>query len=215
MAKRSENGKGSSKSTSSGSKSSVNSNGHAHGQRVAYIRVSSIDQNTDRQLEGVGVDREFTDKCSGKDMHRPQLQEMLRFVREGDTVVCHSMDRLGRNLTDLRQLVTELTGRGIVVEFVKEHLAFTGDENPMNTLLLSLLGAVAEFERSMIRERQREGIAIAKAKGDVYKGRKPSLTDEQAQELRRRSGAGERKAALAREYGISRETLYAYLRTSK
>lgn len=185
-------------------------NGH-EGQRVGYIRVSSIDQNTDRQLDGVQVDRCFTDKCSGKDMQRPQLAAMIEFAREGDTVVVHSMDRLARNLDDLRKLVLTLTKRGIRVEFVKESLTFSGEDSPMAMLLLSMLGAVAEFERSMIRERQREGIAIAKTKG-AYLGRKPSLDAGQAQELRKRVAAGDKKAVIAREFGISRETLYAYLR---
>jgi DNA invertase Pin-like site-specific DNA recombinase len=181
------------------------------GQRVGYVRVSTIDQNTERQLEGLQLDRVFTDKASGKDTKRPQLEAMLQFVREGDAVVVHSMDRLARNLDDLRKLVLGLTKRRIRVEFVKEALTFTGEDSPMATLLLSMLGAVAEFERSMIRERQREGIAIAKQNG-VYKGRKPSLSAEQAEQLRKRVTAGEKKAVIARDFGISRETLYQYLR---
>lgn len=181
------------------------------GQRVGYIRVSSVDQNTERQLDGVQIDRSFTDKASGKDTLRPQLAAMLEFVREGDIVICHSMDRLARNLDDLRKLVTTLTGRGIQVQFVKESLTFTGDDSPMANLLLNLLGSVAEFERALIRSRQREGILIAKAKG-VYRGRKPSLDAIQAQELRRRIAAGVKKAVIAREFGISRETVYQYAR---
>jgi DNA invertase Pin-like site-specific DNA recombinase len=190
----------------------VKAKGVAKGQRVGYVRVSSTDQNTSRQLDGIEVDCTFTDKCSGKDVHRPQLEAMMKHVRAGDTVTIHSMDRAARNLTDLREIVETLTKRGVIVEFVKEHLTFTGEDSPMANLLLNLLGSVAEFERSMIRERQREGIAIAKAKGNVYKGRKPSLTPEQANELRQRIAAGEVKATLAREFGISRETLYAYHR---
>jgi DNA invertase Pin-like site-specific DNA recombinase len=181
------------------------------GKRVGYMRVSSVDQNTARQLDGIEVDRSFEDKCSGKDTKRPQLEAMLEFVREGDTVLVHSMDRLARNLDDLRSLVTRLTKRGVKVEFVKESLTFSGESSPMATLLLSMLGAVAEFERAQIKERQREGIAIAKGKG-VYKGRKPSLTQEQAAVIRTRADAGEKKAVLAREFNISRETLYQYLR---
>jgi DNA invertase Pin-like site-specific DNA recombinase len=184
----------------------------ATGQRVGYIRVSSIGQNTDRQLDGVQVDRCFTDKCSGKDTQRPQLEAMVGFVREGDTVLIHSMDRLARNLDDLRKLVITLTKRGIKVQFLKESLTFSGEDSPMAMLLLSMLGAVAEFERSLIRERQREGIAIAKAKG-LYRGRKPSLNAGQVEDLRKRIAAGEKKAVIAREFGISRETLYQYART--
>lgn len=178
--------------------------------RVGYIRVSSLDQNTARQLEGIDVERVFADKASGKDTERPKLDEMIAFVREGDTVIVHSMDRLARNLDDLRRLVRTLTGKGVRVEFAKEGLTFTGEDSPMSTLMLSVMGAFAEFERALILERQREGIALAKQRG-AYTGRKPALTAEQARRLRERVAAGERKSALAREFGISRETVYAYL----
>lgn len=180
------------------------------GQTVGYIRVSALDQNTERQLDGLELHRVFTDKASGKDTKRPQLQAALAHVREGDRLVVHSLDRLARNLVDLRNIVSDLTGRGVEVEFVKERLIFTGEESAMSNLLLSVMGAFAEFERSLIRERQREGIALAKRAG-VYKGRKPQLCYEKAEELRARVKAGEKKAALAREYGISRETLYHYI----
>ncbi|WP_280189577.1 MULTISPECIES: recombinase family protein [Nocardia] len=180
--------------------------------RVGYIRVSTVDQNTDRQLDGIDVERVFTDKVTGKNAERPALQEMLAFVRDGDTVLVHSMDRLARNLDDLRRLVRQLTGKGVRVEFVKEALTFTGEDSPMATLMLSVMGAFAEFERALILERQREGIATAKARG-AYKGRKPALTDDQAAALRERAAAGESKSVLAREFGVSRETVYAYLRT--
>ncbi len=183
------------------------------GHRIGYIRVSSLDQNPERQLENVPVDRVFTDQASGKDVNRPQLEELLAFVRNGDTVVVHSMDRLARNLDDLRRIVQDLTRRGVRIEFVKESLAFTGDDSPMAKLMLSVMGAFAEFERSLIRERQREGIELAKRRG-AYRGRKKSLSPEQAAELRRRSAAGEQKAQLAREFGVSRETVYQYLRTA-
>ena len=123
----------------------------------------------------------------------------------------HSMDRLARNLDDLRQLVRTLTGRGVQVEFVKENLTFTGDDSPMATMLLSIMGSFAEFERALIRERQREGIAAAKKRG-VYNGRKKALTNTQVAEIQERVAAGETKASLAREYGVSRETLYQHLR---
>ncbi|WP_288109054.1 recombinase family protein [Limnobacter sp.] len=182
-----------------------------HGQRIGYIRVSSFDQNPERQLDHVQLDKQFIDKASGKDTVRPQLDAMLSFAREGDTVVVHSMDRLARNLDDLRRLVQQLTKRGIRIEFVKESLTFTGEDSPMANLLLSVMGAFAEFERALIRERQREGIALAKQRG-AYRGRKKALVDDQVIELRRRAVAGEQKATLAREFGISRETLYQYLR---
>ncbi len=182
----------------------------ASGQCVGYIRVSSVGQDPARQLDGAGLGRVFTDTVSGKSAARPQLQAMLAYVRDGDTVIVHSMDRLARNLDDLRRLVRELTGRGVAVQFVKEQLTFTAEDAPMAILLLSVLGAFAEFERALIRERQLEGIALAKAHG-AYTGRKPSLTSGQAEALRARAAAGEPKAALAREFGISRQTLYSYL----
>jgi len=182
------------------------------GQRIGYVRVSSFDQNPERQLENVSLNKVFTDKASGKDTKRPELEALLAFAREGDTVVVHSMDRLARNLDDLRRLVQMLTKRGIRIEFVKEGLHFTGEDSPMANLLLSVMGAFAEFERALIRERQREGIALAKKRG-AYRGRKKALSPEQVADLRQRAAAGEQKAALAREFGISRETLYQYLRT--
>jgi DNA invertase Pin-like site-specific DNA recombinase len=141
------------------------------GQRVAYQRVSSLDQRVDRQLNSITVQRTFTDTVSGKDTDRPQLEAMLGFVRAGDTVIVHSMDRLARNLEDLRRIVRELTAKGVRVQFLTEQLTFTGDDTAMATLLLSVMGAFAEFERALIRERQREGIELAKKRG-AYRGRK-------------------------------------------
>ncbi|MBY0293127.1 MAG: recombinase family protein [Alphaproteobacteria bacterium] len=182
------------------------------GQRIGYIRVSSFDQNPDRQLEELKVVRSFTDKASGKDTNRPELESLLAFVREGDTVVVHSMDRLARNLDDLRRVVQDLTKRGIRIEFTKEGLTFTGEDSPMANLMLSVMGAFAEFERSLLKERQREGITLAKQRG-VYRGRKRSLNTEQVCEMKRRIEAGEQKAKVARDMNISRETVYQYLRT--
>ena len=182
-----------------------------NGQRIGYIRVSTFDQNPERQLESIQGDRTFTDKASGKDVKRPQLEALMSFVRAGDTVVVHSMDRLARNLDDLRRIVQTLTQRGVHIEFVKEHLCFTGEDSPMANLMLSVMGAFAEFERALIKERQREGIALAKQRG-AYRGRKKSLSDSEIAALRLRAAAGEKKTTLAREFGISRETLYQYLR---
>ena len=179
------------------------------GQRVGYIRVSTLEQREDRQLEGMELDRRFVDRVSGKDMKRPQLSEMLSFIREGDTVVCHSMDRLGRNLDDLRKLVFSLTKRGVRVEFTKESLVFTGEDSPMANLLLSVMGAIAEFERQLIRERQREGITLAKARG-VYTGRPATLKGEVLASLLARLKAGEKPSDLAREFKVTRMTLHRY-----
>jgi DNA invertase Pin-like site-specific DNA recombinase len=184
--------------------------GNMTGQRVGYIRVSTLDQHEGRQLEGLELDRTFVDHASGKDAKRPQLEELLNFVRTGDTVIVHSMDRLARNLDDLRRIVQALTNKGVRIEFVKENLTFTGEDSPMASLMLSVMGAFAEFERSLIKERQREGIALAKKRG-AYRGRKKSLSPQEVAELRQRVAAGISKAQVAREAGISRQTLYQYL----
>lgn len=180
------------------------------GKRIGYIRVSSVDQNTVRQLDGVHVDKAFTDKASGKDTNRPQLQAALDYLRDGDVLVVHSMDRLARNISDLLQSVETLNERGVVVEFVKESLTFTGDDSPMSRLMLTIMGGVAEFERAMIRERQLEGIAKAKQAGK-YRGRQSTMTPTQLQAIRDRAKAGEKKAALAREFGVTRQTIYNVL----
>jgi len=184
------------------------------GQRIGYVRVSSFEQNPDRQLEKDEIGKVFTDKASGKDTQRPELDALLSFVREGDTVVVHSMDRLARNLDDLRRLVQDMTKRGMRIEFVKERPTFTGEESPMANLMLSVMGAFAEFERALIRERQREGIALAKQRG-AYRGRKKILSTVKHSELKRRAAAGENKSDLAREFCISRETLYQYLKLNE
>lgn len=183
----------------------------AQGQRIGYIRVSSADQNEARQLEGLSLDRTFIDKASGKDIDRPQLTEMLKFVRAGDTLIVHSMDRLSRSLRDLQGVVEGLTAKGVAVQFVKENMTFTGQDDPMATLMLQLLGAVGQFERALIRERQREGIAIAKTKG-VYKGRKPVLDDEAQATLRDMVAREVPKTDIAAQLGISRASVYQYLK---
>ncbi len=182
------------------------------GHRIGYVRVSSYDQNPERQLEEIDLDKVFVDRASGKDVHRPELDALLSFVREGDTVVVHSMDRLARNLDDLRRIVQTLTKRKVRIEFAKESLTFTGEDSPMANFMLSVMGAFAEFERALIRERQREGIALARQRG-AYRGRKKALSASQVDELCRRVADGEQKTKLAREFGISRETLYQYLRS--
>src|SRR6266568_6321398 len=174
------------------------------GQQVGYIRISSVDQHSERQLDGIALDQTFIDTASGKDVARPQLEALLTFVRRGDTVVVHSMDRLARNLDDLRRVVQGLTKRGVRIHFLKEHLIFTGDDSPMAHLMLSVMGAFAEFERALIRERQREGIALAKLKG-VFKGRKRVITDEQIATIKARVAAGDKKKHIAADLGISRE----------
>lgn len=181
------------------------------GKRIGYIRVSTTDQNHERQLDGLKLDKYFMDEASGKDTNRPQLTAMLDYVRDGDIIYVHSMDRLARNLDDLRRLVNQLTEQKIRIEFLKEGLCFDGDDTPISKLLLSVMGAFAEFERALIKERQMEGIALAKKKG-LYKGRKPSLSSEQVATIKPRLANGDTKTQIAKDLGISRETLYQYLR---
>ena len=180
------------------------------GKRIGYVRVSAVDQNTARQLDGVELDKVFTDKASGKDTNRPQLKAALDYLRDGDVLVVHSMDRLARNISDLLNTVQTLNDRGVVVEFVKEGLTFTGDDSAISKLMLSIMGGVAEFERAMIRERQLEGIAKAKQAGK-YRGRQSTMTAAQVKEIRHRSVGGENKSALAREFMLSRQTIYNIL----
>ena len=188
------------------------------GQKIGYVRVSSVDQNDARQLDGLVLDKIFTDKASGKDVHRPQLQALLSHVREGDHVYVHSMDRLSRSLKDLQEVVELLTARGVAVEFCKENLKFErpgnnsgGHTAAYSKLLLQMLGAVGEFERALIRERQREGIAIAKTKG-VYKGRKPGLNAEMKLKLREMIASGISKTEIAKNLAISRASVYQYIK---
>ena len=186
-------------------------------RNIGYIRVSTIDQHGDRQLADMNLDKTYKDHASGKDTNRPELQKMMSdiesgLIREGDTIIIHSMDRLARNLDDLRKTVSRIIAHGIAVQFVKEAHTFTGEDNPIAQLMLNLMGSFAEFERSLIKERQREGIAAAKARPDSpYKGRKKALSPAQAREMVARIKAGEKKAAIAREYKITRETVYQYL----
>lgn len=191
-----------------------------NGQRVGYKRVSSTDQNLARQLEGIQLDRVFPDKLSGKNADRPKLQEMLEYIREGDTVFVHSLDRLARNLLDLHDIVKAITDKKASVTFVSENLTFTGDDSPLAVLLLQVLGAFAQFQRMLIREAQREGIAIAQRDG-VYKGRKKKLTTDDVATILQRikdgysDGQSPNLSQIARDFGVSRKTLYQYLNESK
>ena len=182
---------------------------------VGYVRVSSLDQNPERQLEELkklNVEKLFIDKLSGKDIERPELQKMVSFVREGDVLIVHSLDRLARNLADLLMIVQDLTDRGVSVRFINERLDFDAskESSPVAKLMLSMVGAFAEFERSMIKRRQAEGIALAKARG-VYKGRQRSVTDDQIEEIKSMLEMGVPLSAAARKVGISRTTAYKYL----
>lgn len=182
-------------------------------QRIGYIRVSTLDQNAERQLDGIHLNKVFTDKASGKDTNRPQLQAALNHVRAGDTLVVHSMDRLARNVEDMLRLVREMNDRGVSVEFIKENMSFTaGSEDPRSTLMFTMLSAFAKFERSLIKERQREGIALAKAKGTVYKGRKPAQNAERIAQLREQAATGANRTKLGKEFGISHSIVIVFYR---
>lgn len=191
-------------------------------QTVGYIRVSSLDQNTDRQLDGIVLDKIFTDKMTGSTKERPQLTAMLDYVRYGDTVVVHSLDRLARNFDDLLTIIKRLTQKGVTFKSLQENIAINGtNTSPMDTLILHIFGAIAQFNRSLIREAQKEGIVKAKQKG-VYKGRKSVLTQDTVAQIehllaKRNSSVDEYKKIshtdIARQVGISKSSLYRYLQT--
>lgn len=178
-----------------------------------YIRVSTVEQNTERQLRDVVCDRVYEEKISGKDTNRPQLQAMLSNIRSGDIVNIHEMSRLARNTRDLLNLVEYITSKGATIVFHKENLTFKGDgkQDPYQKMMMTMLGAVAELERSILLERQREGIAIAKAKGK-YKGGKNKLSDKQVVELNTLHKQGMPIARIAKQFKITRPTVYSYLK---
>lgn len=187
------------------------------GKDIGYIRVSTHAQNTARQLDGVHLDKVFEEHASGKNSDRPALQTCLDYVRDGDTLHVHSIDRLARNLQDLLSIVTTLKKKGVTVTFHKEKLEFIGNgaagkSDAFQELQLHIIAAVAQFERALILKREREGIAIAKREGK-YKnvGRKPILSDEQVKELRVKLANGGKVAALAREYDVSKQTVYSWV----
>ena len=179
-------------------------------QRLGYRRVSTAIQNTERQLAEVELDRTFVDKASGGSADRPRLAALLDHVRAGDEVHVHSIDRLARNLADLLQLVETITGKGASLHFHKEGLHFTGEASPMQALQLSIMGAVAAFERSIINERAAEGRAAAKARG-VRFGRRPSLDAKAVRAIRAERAAGKTVSAIAIDHDVSRQAVYRAL----
>lgn len=175
---------------------------------VGYMRVSSVDQNLDRQLDGVELDRVYEEKVSGKDRERPQLRECMSFLREGDTLLVHSMDRLSRNLKDLLNIVSELVGKNVTVKFKTENLEFAGKDNPMGYLMLSVFGAVNQFEIANLKIRQREGIAKAKARGQQF-GRK-SLSKKKVTEINNRLQQGQKVSEISVAMNVGQSTIYKY-----
>lgn len=173
-----------------------------------YRRVSTTDQKSDRQLPGLQADREFEDKLTGKHTDRPQLQAMLMMLRPGDEVHVHELSRLARNVKDLLELVEQITGAGATIRFHKENLTFQPESNdPFQQLMLSMVSAIAQFERELIVQRVREGVAIAKAAGK-YKGRKSRFTDAQVEQIQQEFQTTSNKVELAKRWGVSRGYLY-------
>jgi DNA invertase Pin-like site-specific DNA recombinase len=185
------------------------------GNKVFYKRVSSVSQTTDRQIiEGIEFDKVFEDKASAGSLdNRPALKECLTYLRAEDTLYVYSIDRLCRNLVDMKQTIESLNGKGTNVVFHKENLTFLAGakKNPMQDLLLNIMSSFAEFEKSIINERQKEGIKVALDKGVKF-GPKMKLNSKQIEELKLKcSIVGHDKSKLAIEYGVSRPTLYKVL----
>jgi DNA invertase Pin-like site-specific DNA recombinase len=181
-------------------------------KKVGYIRTSTSDQNSERQLHGIRLDIKFEEVVSGLESDRPELNKLIDYIARGDVVIVHSVDRLTRNSVDLIKIVEEITSIGASVQFLREGITFSGnDSSAMSRYILTMMGAYLDIEYSNLRDRAMEGIKLAKARG-VYKGRKVALSPEKQKELMERIAGRESKAALAREFGISRETVYSYMR---
>ncbi len=179
-------------------------------QVVGYKRVSSESQNTDRQLADIKLDKEFVDTMSGYTKERPGLKDCMEYVRQGDTLVIDSIDRLARNLHDLQDLIDSLVKKGVSVKFIKENLTFNSDKDPMANLMLHMMGAFAEFERTMIRARQREGINAAKKSGK-HMGRPSMLTKKLASEAKSLKEIGISIRQIAVKLKVSRPSIYKML----
>lgn len=182
------------------------------GVKVGYIRVSSYEQNTARQevlMQDLGVEKLFLDKLSGKDTKRPQLQAMLDYVREGDTVVIESLSRLGRSVKDLIEINEQLTQKGVALESKKEKIETL---TASGRLMFNVIASIAQFEREIMLERQREGIAIAKAEGK-YKGRKEIAKPDNWDDVISKWKIREITATKAmQELGLKRTTFYKLLK---
>lgn len=179
---------------------------------VGYIRVSTVEQSTDRQLVGVSLDKTFEEKVSAKTTDRPQLKACLDYVREGDTLHVHSLDRICRSgAGDAVTLVEQMNSKGVSVQFHKEGMRFDGSMGAAQKGVLSILAAVAQMERELTRERQAEGIAAAKASGKHIGRPKANVTDGDIKQLLE---MGRSKSQAAKELGIGRATLYRLLKNS-
>jgi DNA invertase Pin-like site-specific DNA recombinase len=179
-------------------------------QIVGYIRVSSVGQNAARQLAGIKLDKEFVDTITGSTMERKNLAACLAYIREGDTLIVDSIDRLARNLQDLQEMVNSLVKKGVSVKFIKENLTFTGKEDALAMLMLQMMGAFAEFERNMIRSRQKEGIDAAKKAGK-HLGRPAMLTESDKAKAQKLKNEGYNVTQIAGLMRISRGSVYKML----
>lgn len=179
-------------------------------QVVGYVRVSSQGQNTARQLQGIKLDKEFTDMVTGSNQNRDGLKECLDYVREGDELVVDSIDRLARNLQDLQEIVKTLLKKGVSIRFIKENLNFNGKDDPLSNLTLQMMGAFAEFERTIIKSRQREGIEAAKKAGK-HLGRPPTITPELSKSALSLKKDGVSIRQISFKLKVSRATVYKVL----
>ncbi len=178
---------------------------------LGYIRTSTDHQNTDRQLDGIYCDEIYADQITGGTIDRPELKKMMAFARKGDTVICHQIDRMARSLSDLLWIVETLVKKGVTVKFHKENLTFNGDsDDAVSMLMLHMLGAVAQFEKSIINSRVREGVRKAQEQGK-YKGRQRTVSKNTVQRILTMSEAGKKKTEICKELGLSRATVYRYL----
>lgn len=175
---------------------------------IGYVRVSSVDQNVARQLDGITLEKRFEEKLSGKNRDRPELEKCLEFARDGDVLMVHSIDRLARNQRDLQNIVGDLVAKGVSIKFITENLEFGNIDNPMGALMLSMMGAFAEFERTMIKSRQLEGIRKAKERGQQF-GRKP-LKKKLINELNERLANNEKVTKIAVDLNIGVSTIYKH-----
>jgi len=179
-------------------------------QSIAYIRVSSKGQNTNRQLEDMTFDRVFEEKISGATKDRPELTACIAYLRTGDVLHVHSIDRLARSLRDLQEIIDSLVSKGVIINFHTENLTFGIKEDALSTMTLQLLGSFAQFERSITKKRQREGIDSAKARG-IHLGRRPldlSLSIK-AQELKQE---GYSVTEISKTMNLSRPSIYKLIR---